>query len=79
MKFGKLEEGKLQLFHPPLRVDGKDIFTNDPELLLEYGWKEVVYTAPPEPREGYALDFRWEETETKITRIWEYVPEETEE
>ena len=75
MIFGKLIDGKMHLFVNPLRIDGKDVFTNDPDLLLQYGYKEVVYNdLPSEIPEGYIPQRRWEETERKITLIWTLVP-----
>ena len=78
MRFGKLENGRLIRFKNPLRVDGKDIFTNDPVLLLAYGWKEVIFTNPEE-REGYYHVQHWEETDTQIIQVWTYEPIESEE
>lgn len=78
MKFGKLENGRLIRFKNPLRTETKDIFTNDPVLLLLYGWKEIVYTAPEE-REGYYPVAHWEETDTQIIQTWTYEPIESEE
>lgn len=77
MKFGKLENGRLIHFKNPIRTETKDIFTNDPVLLLQYGWKEIVYTEPEE-REGFYPVSHWEETETKIIETWTYesIPDE---
>lgn len=77
MKFGKLENGRLIRFKNPLRTEDKDIFTNDPELLLQYGWKEVVNTTPEE-RQGYYPVQHWEETDTQILQTWTYEPIESE-
>ena len=75
MIFGQLIEGKLHLFVNPLRIDGKDIFTNDPELLLSYGYKEVIYTDPPaEIPDGYSPYKSWEEDERTITMVWTLIP-----
>ena len=76
-KFGKLNDQIITYFRNPLRVDGKDIFTNDPELLLQYGWKEVIFTNPEE-REGYYPVSHWEETDTQIIQTWTYEPIESE-
>lgn len=73
MKFGKLDNGRLIRFRNPLRTDGKDIFTNDPVLLLRYGWKEIVYTEPEE-REGFYPVRNWDETDTQIIETWTYEP-----
>ena len=75
MIFGKLIDGRIHLFVNPLRIDGKDVFTNDPELLLEHGYKEVIYTDPPDDiPEGFVPYRRWEEDERRITLVWTLVP-----
>lgn len=73
VKFGKLENGRLIRFKNPLRMETKDIFTNDPVLLLQYGWKETVHTVPEE-REGHYPVPHWEETDTRIIQAWDYEP-----
>lgn len=77
--FGKLIDGNIQYFKPPLRTETEDIYTNDAELLLSHGWKEVVYTEPPEEREGYTPAPYWTETETQIVQAWEYVEAQADE
>lgn len=75
MIFGQLINGNIRLFVNPLRINGRDVFTNDPGLLLEHGYKQVIYTDPPsEVPEGYIPQKHWEETERKITQIWTLVP-----
>ena len=75
MIFGQLIDGRIRLFVNPLHIDGKDVFTNNPELLLQYGYKQVIYSDPPsEVPEGYMPQKHWEETERKITQIWTLVP-----
>ena len=77
--FGKLIDGDIQYFKPPMRTETEDIFTNDAELLLAHGWKEIVYTDPPEAPEGYVAVSHWEETETQIVQAWTFAEEEAEE
>lgn len=77
MRFGKFENEVLILFRNPLRTDTEDIFTNDKDILLSFGWKEIVYTSPEE-HEGYYPVSLWEETDTQIIQIWTYEPIEDE-
>lgn len=75
MIFGKLKtEKQIEYFRQPLKVDGEDIFTNDKDLLLRYGWKEVVFTTSPETKEGFYADSHYEETNTQIIQKWEILP-----
>lgn len=71
--YAKLIDGNLKRYKPPIKADGKDIYTNDKEILLQYGWKEVVNTEPEE-REGFYPSAYYEETETEIIQRWEYIP-----
>lgn len=73
MKFGKLENQKLIRFRNPLRTPTKDIFTNDHLLLLQYEWKEIIYTEPEE-REGFYPIASWSETDRQIIETWSYEP-----
>ena len=67
----------IQRFKPPIKAEGQDIYTNDPAILLEYGWKELI-TSTPEQREGYYPKAYYTETETQINQNWEYIPIEEE-
>ena len=73
MKFGKLENGKPTYFKNPVFAPSEHIFTNDKDILLQYGFKEIVYT-DHEEREGYYPIAHWEETETQIAQNWSYEP-----
>lgn len=73
MKFGKLENDSLVLFKPPIKADGKEIFTNNAEILLRYGWKKVIFVQP-EQREGYYAKPYYTETNKQIMQRWEYLP-----
>lgn len=74
MIFGKLENGILKRFRPPIRAEQGDIYTNDSSILLSYGWKEVIATDAPKVEESYYADPRWNETDTQIVREWEIKP-----
>lgn len=77
--YAKLENGNLKRYKPPIKADGKDIYTNDPTILLQYGWKEVIFTDAPESEGFYPVAY-YEETETQIIQRWrlEPIPEEEE-
>ena len=72
--YGKLINNELHVLRLPIKADGEDIFTNDPVVLLRYGYKEVIFTDPPECEEGYYAESAWDETETTIIQRWTVVP-----
>lgn len=74
MKYGKLIDGNLINFKQPIRTSDGDIFTNDPEIIMQYGYKEIVYTTPPKVETGFYAFPHWEETEAQIIQIWEILP-----
>ena len=70
-KFGKLEDNKL-IYAPYCIVDGeKHIYTNDPAVMLKYGYKRIIKTAYPEDEKSYRETYV-EDAET-ITIIWKEV------
>ena len=75
--FGKIINGQLNLhttINPIITESGGNLFSENPEILAEYGYKEIIYTNPS-PKDGYqALDFTWEEKENTIEQIWTYEP-----
>lgn len=64
--FGMLINGNLKELKMPIRNDGKDIFTNDEQIIRQNGYKEVVYTEMPIDAETY----HWKETDTQIIQVW---------
>lgn len=71
MRYAKLIEGELFYAPNPIRLHGADVFTTDPR---PYGYKGVVFPAPPE-QEGYAaVPDGWEETDTEIMQKWRLEP-----
>ena len=68
MIYGKLIEGELRGAPRPIRTENGDVFTNDPALLLRYGYKPIILTEYPSDGKSY-ID-SWTETETEITQIW---------
>ena len=69
-KFGKLENGKL-VFAPSVIIDGdKQIISNDAEIYLQYGYKEIVYEPSPSPLSGIVYTSQYIESDTTITISW---------
>ena len=42
MIYGKLVGGALHGAPRPIRTENGDVFTNDPALLLHYGYKPII-------------------------------------
>lgn len=66
--FGKLVDGELRGAPRPLKTADGDVFTNDPALLLRYGYKPII-TADYPSDGGYYTE-SWTETESEIKQIW---------
>lgn len=73
MLYGKLINGELRGVPRPLKTADGDIFTNDPDLLLQYGYKPIIMTDCPADGGCYAES--WAETDTKITQVWTEIPQ----
>ena len=68
MIYGKLVGGALHSAPRPIRTENGDVFTNDPALLLQYGYKPIITADYPSDGKSY-ID-SWAETETEITQTW---------
>lgn len=66
--YGKLVNGELRGAPRPIRTENGDVFTNDPALLLQYGYKPIITAEYPSDG-GYYTE-SWTETETEITQMW---------
>ena len=71
--YGKLVNGELRGAPRPIKTEQGDVFTNDPALLLRYGYKPIILTEYPSDGKSY-ID-SWAETETEITQIWTELPQ----
>lgn len=71
--YGKLINGELCGAPRPLKTADGDIFTNDPDLLLQYGYKPIIMTDCPTDGKNYAAS--WAETDTEITQVWTEIPQ----
>ena len=70
MDYGKLVEGELMYFTNPLQLETAIVFNPTQEVLLEKGYKPIVYTESPTPTEGFQLSYKWIETGTEIYNAW---------
>ena len=66
--YGKLVDGELRGAPRPIRTENGDVFTNDPALLLQYGYKPIILTDCPSDGKSYVGS--WTETESEIKQIW---------
>ena len=73
MMYGKLVDGELRGAPRPIRTENGDVFTNDPALLLQYGYKPIITAEYPSDGKSY-ID-SWTETEAEITQIWTELPQ----
>ena len=73
MIYGKLVGGELRGAPRPIRTENGDVFTNDPALLLQYGYKPII--TAEYPSDGKIYIDSWAETETEITQIWTELPQ----
>ena len=71
--YGKLIDVELRGALRPIRTENGDVFTNDPALLLQYGYKPIILTEYPSDGKSY-ID-SWTETETEITQVWTEQPQ----
>ena len=66
----KLVNGRLEAVRFPIG-ESNDIFTNDESILLEYGYKPVVYEETPELQENEYVTPIYTETAAQIIVSWE--------
>ena len=70
--FSKIEDGILIYAKIPYHVGDKLIFTNDPAVHLQNGYKKVVLSEKLY-QEGYDAVSSWIETDDAITQTWNFV------
>ena len=73
MIYGKLVGGELRGAPRPIRTENGDVFTNDPALLLQYGYKPIITAVYPSDGKYYTDS--WTETETEIKQVWTEQPQ----
>lgn len=70
--YGKLKNNTL-IVAPALVVRNRHIESDNAELYLSAGYKQVIYSPAPENETGYNLVATWHETDTYIKQKWEKV------
>lgn len=71
--YAKLVEGVLTEA-PKVLFDSKRTYSNPlPETLVAFGYKPVVEQEKPEDKEGFYQVSHYEENDSTITLVWEYV------
>lgn len=70
-RYGKIKNGNLILAPKLINRDGS-IIVDDKMLYIENEYKKLLYTIPPENREGYNLVSDWEEQQDSIAQKWDY-------
>ena len=68
MMYAKIENGELRGAPRPLKTKQGDVFTNDPAVYLENGYKEIVIAQYPNDGKYYVTS--WSETDTQIIQVW---------
>lgn len=66
--YGKLVNGELRGAPRPIKTENGDVFTNDPALLLQYGYKPIIMADYPGDGKNYIAE--WTETDTEIVQTW---------
>ena len=66
--YGKLVNGELRGAPRPIKTADGDVFTNDPTVYLENGYKEIVMTSYPQDGKYYVSS--WSENDTQIVQTW---------
>ena len=72
--YGKLINNNLTLAPRRMTIDGCVVFNPTDAQYEAAGYLPVIYTPAPEAPEGYYADAHWEEHDSKIVEIWEFVP-----
>lgn len=77
MRYAKLLNNNVQYAPNPINIDDNWYGNPSEEVYLEQGYKPVIYTQQPESQGyGYYAE-AWEETETDIIQVWEWVEDDS--
>lgn len=74
MIYVKLENERLIKYRQPIHTEYQDIFTNNPDILKQYGYYPLHSTNPPECDETHFVECHWEQLENEIIQVWEVFP-----
>lgn len=72
--FYKLENGQLKKLRLPLRLGGKDVFTNNAAILAREGYYPIEWTEYPDEEAEYTAEF--EVKNDVIKQTWRLVEED---
>lgn len=70
--YGKIENSQLVFAPDRVVIDNMQIFNPTGAQYRTLGYKLLVYSTPPEPREGYHLVYSWTEESEIIVQNWDY-------
>ena len=70
MKYAKLIDGEIHFAPNPILIDGNNVGNPPAEILIEQGYKIVIYTDPPVVADGYIAVPGWEENVYEIVQTW---------
>ena len=71
--YAKLVEGVL-VEAPKVLFDSRRTYSNPlPETLVKFGYKPVAEQEKPEDKEGFYQVSHYEENDSTITLVWEYI------
>lgn len=72
-KYGKLVDGELRImpWNTVHTVGGVKAVLGAPAALLSLGYKQIIFTQPPEAQEGFAAVSRWTENDTSLVQVWD--------
>lgn len=73
MTYAKLDNGVLHLAPKKINDGTKTTYNPPAEMLIELGYKELIYTDAPETDETHYAVPSWEESENAITQVWSTV------
>lgn len=74
MIFGHLKDNKFIHATMPITINDRDYFTDDPELMLQAGEKELVITErPTEAKQSGKYVLSYKETDTQIIQVWNFI------
>ena len=68
--YGKIIDGELQYAPNKLIINDTQVWNAPSEDYLAQGWKEVIFTEPPEAPIGYYYESGWEEDGNAIVQTW---------
>lgn len=78
MTYAKLVDGALYLAPKKIKDGTKTTYNPPADMLIELGYKELIYTDAPETDDTHYAVPSWEESDNAITQVWaiEELPDE---